>query len=198
MCKHIWILFLLLSFFGGLKAQHLSYDAYRSGKRVGTLEVDRKLEVDGFEYAVRCHITVRVVVKIKLTFLFGSVYQNGILVRGYTRNLRDGKIRNESELHWEAGQYTMRLNAKERVLDAVVHQSATTLYLAEPSEGDQVLSERFGNWISISALGNHQYLLVHPNGSKNYYYYEAGRCVKIVIPHAMGDMEFRLVSESLL
>lgn len=193
----IAILCIWLGCFSYLPAQMHSYEVYREGKLVGQMQVDRKQLKEGFEYRVRCDISVHFVVRIDLLFLFGSEYRQGQLMRAYTRNLRDGKIRNASELRWEDGCYIMKMDAESRRIQGVVRQSATQLYFEEPAHGDQIFSERHGTWMQVMAVGDHRYVLAHKNGHKDFYTYENGRCVHILVPHSLGDTEFRLQTAPL-
>jgi hypothetical protein len=106
----------------------------------------------------------------------------------------NGKIKEENKLERNNSGYDIYMEGKYiKKVEGLYSQSALTMYFHEPDLDQPILSERFLDKIKIEQVNIHEYRVEFPTEDVNYYHYENGVCVKIVIDLTVANMEIRLV-----
>ncbi len=189
------LLFLLPFWFvcQALPAQTLHYDVYKGDNKVGSMEVVMEVKGDSTLLWSRTKMEISMLFTVELDFRYEAVYHDGQLQRSFTQNYRGGDLKGESRGHREGKAYLTRVDEEWKRLDpAPIDYSILSTYFASPQGRSRVFSERWGTYLPLNQLADGRYELEIPDGSRNTFTYQNGRCTALQVNHLLATLDFRL------
>ena len=192
------LLFLALLLAGTGAAQpateSLLYEVYKGSEPIGELRAFRRVENGHTYYRMSSAVTFRVLFEVRLNYLLESTFKNGRLTHSLTHNEMNDRERDRGKVEWQGNRYLVTLNDDDPhpLQHAGIVHNMATIYYEEPQGAIQVYSEKFGVHVPMVPVSAHYFEMVLPDGQKNYYRYEAGRCVEVTCHHTLSTIYFRL------
>ena len=178
-------------------AQVLHYDALRKDKVVGGMDIQVIKEGNRSVYKVKSHMDFRFLVSLKVRFINEETFVNGVLMTGMVNNKMIGFKESEAEIKKREGGYDLQINGvREPIKDQVLEYTVTKIYTEEPTDGQLVFSQYYGEHFKFVKIRDHQYKFSSPEGD-NYYTYTDGICTDIKIERDFATIYFTLKPESL-
>ena len=193
--KLIFSLIFIL-YFTDLQAQTHYYDIYKGGgDPIGSIQTTRTQSGNMTHIKANTEVSVRVLFKIDLVYLFNTTFVNGLFSKSDTKNTTNGNVREYSKVKWDGVKYQTEVNEKKKVVSlARAKYTTLSMYYQEPTNVREVFSERFATYCKLRPLGNRVYELTLPNGNKNHYKYQNGKCTEITAHTTMATLKFKLRS----
>lgn len=192
----IWSFFLL---FSGLtpgedqkSSTNLKYNIVYKNDSIGYLDANYDVNQSSELYVITSEASFRFLMKFSSDYMFENRFRGGTLVSSKTQNKVNDKVRSTSSITRKGDGYDMKIDDKKSRLNQKVTYAMANLYFHEPSDIDQVFSERYGEFCKIKKVANHKYELLLPSGRKNYYSYKDGICHEVEVNHSMATFHFVL------
>jgi len=185
------ILFLLYSF--TVKSQvTLVYDVIKGKKVIGTL-ISSKVSTNNLtEYAIESKVNVDMILAFKIYSRVSGVYRDGVLIDGkILRKVNDSEKAN-AHIFWATDKYFIQEDKKLEEFKQKIFYSTACLMHWEPVNFSTVYSENYKKMIPIKVVGPHKYMLLLPDGNKNYYSYQNGICFEAEVNTNLSTAFFKL------
>ncbi|MGH1433126.1 MAG: DUF6134 family protein [Lewinella sp.] len=190
--KKIFLLSLPVLLMSSLSAQELVFNAYLGDDHIGTMTVTRTETASGVVYTSVTDITVTYILSMDLDLSYSAHYVDGQLTKTSFKYQRNHKTKEYSYGQVKGSTFSTYFDDRtEHVLIKNINQTLTASYFAEPTQLNEVFSERWGVNISLVSLGNSKYKITLPDGKESYMTYANGLCRESRIVSGWGDIVFR-------
>ncbi|MGE7773705.1 DUF6134 family protein [Chitinophaga sp. NPDC101104] len=164
------------------------YDIYLGNNPIGTVTVRQQQTPEGRTITMQSRVQSKLMARMEVditTAYHQNVLQESIAVRKGGEPLTSVKRSGKSYVIVHKGE--TRHLASDGILYCV-----GDLYFSEPEAIHAVFSETLGKELILRHLGNHNYELQLPEGKRNVYHYDKGKCTEVEVNHALGKARFVL------
>lgn len=182
-----------LTCMSSIHAQDLYYDAYFRGDRVGFMKLSRSMEGETMIVRSETRMTVSMLLSVDLQIQFETEFRNGNMVKSHTSSYRDGTLNGQS-IGWRSGvSYIVNQDGERKTVVApLIDRSVITTHFTKPDGIEEVFSERWGQFLSVSKEPDGRYALHLPNGNVNYYQYSGNLVTSLEVNYGWLSVEFKL------
>ncbi len=169
------------------------FDIFLFGDKVGTMTVSRKDYGNGTHYyELKSHSEAKVMfVKKVLDVEMNSTYENGKMVRCYSRYVVNDKTETFVSASWDGSKYNVENEKGKSTHATQVLYSVLHLFYKEPSAQQSLWSERVGQQLPIKHKGSGVYEFKNPGGATNVYKYENGKVKEVEMQATFGTSYMR-------
>lgn len=182
--------------FGGsiTTAQTLTYTVYVAGKKSGTLVV-KSNKTDNENFFIHSEANIAVALS-EVNSVSDVYFKNGHLHHSSVIQTINAKEREKTTITYDGTHYYIQRKGEERKsLKNSVLYSIAMMYHTEPTGQKTAFSERYGTFLNIKKLSQHQYQLELPDGKINTYTYENGICTQVQTRQLMMEVRFELLGK---
>ena len=176
--------------------QTLHYEVIKGSKKLGDMSVKRMLSENQVKYEIDSKVTFRILFSFTVDYESTSEYKYGRLIKEYTHNQLNGSTQKKSTIWFDGEKYTLDLDGTRTTLHETIKYSVATIYYEEPKDGQKVFSPQFGNYLTFTKVGEHQYEMESPDGI-NLYTYTNGICSEVKVSRDFAKFYFQMTPESL-
>ncbi|MEP7127387.1 MAG: DUF6134 family protein [Chitinophagales bacterium] len=189
---------LLLSHIGYAQKNTCTYEIIRNNKTIGNVETCIVHNGDQVKYLVETHVTLSLLIDIKVDIRLSSTYVAGELREASMVRTVNGATRINNHIIKQSGRYLfIDMEGDTSYSSHPIYASISTLYFLEPDSLQKIFSENFLQSIPVKNYASGSYLLELPDGHKNYYRYEKGICREVEMETPLSTVFLRLKSSSL-
>lgn len=186
------LLMMLLYSFTASSQATLVYDVVKGKKIIGTLISSKIIRDNLTEYAIESKVNVDMILAFKIYSRVSGVYRDGVLIDGkILRKVNDSEKAN-AHIFWATDKYFIQEDKKLEEFRQKIFYSTACLMHWEPVNFSAVYSENYKKMIPIKVVGPHKYMLLLPDGNKNYYTYQNGICLEAEVNTNLSTAYFRL------
>jgi hypothetical protein len=186
------VLFIAILFSGVLFAQTQQYDVILVGADVGDMSVTRK--VSGTKKTFLLESYTSVIFGTRNDAYTGKMeFENNVLISSSIENKKNGKLIFYTYVNkvGDAG-YKVQTEKGLSTIAGKVGYCCYDIFFQEPKDGENLFSERWGKFGTISKTGDHDYK-VEIKGAEDYiYHYEGGKMERMDVPSPVGKVKFVL------
>lgn len=183
-----------------IQCQELIYDITISGKKVGSLLVNRKeIEDSSHYYSAVSDVQYTLFRKTQLVYFYEAIFKNDLLMKAYFVYKKNGDVEEEAKLLWsEEGCYLSSLESFNKKHKYMLNKSMVQMYFQKPTHKESIFSERFHDFITVAKVEEeNKFIFYIPNGDKSIYHYrQDGLCSKVTINTTFINFEMILASSS--
>jgi hypothetical protein len=179
-----------------LSAQTLRYDVIKGSKTLGEMIVKRTVNDGVEEISFDSDVTFRLLFSFNLKFSQYEKFYNGKMNWGKALSLLNGRTQKDSKIVVNADGQQLTLDGVTVKIQEPIKYSVTQIYFSEPTDGQKVFSQQFGQFLTFKKVGEHRYVLPSPDGD-NYYAYRNGICIKVDVERDFANFYFELQPKSL-
>ncbi len=182
------------SFHTPQKAETLIYDITFNDKKVGYLKVSRKVENEISRYSFTSHVHYKLPFKlIEIQFEIESSFAGDQMLHSFSREKFNNELRSHCQVTKDKKGYRITNDKISYQLDSArISHSLPMLYFNRPGHIGYVFSERYGRYLSIQKINENRYMLILPNGGRNYYTYSGELCEEVNAAVPFGKLQFKL------
>jgi len=186
------LLMMLLYSFTASSQATLVYDVVKGKKIIGTLISSKIIRDNLTEYAIESKVNVDMILAFKIYSRVSGVYRDGVLIDGkILRKVNDSEKAN-AHIFWATDKYFIQEDKKLEEFRQKIFYSTACLMHWEPVNFTAVYSENYKKMIPVKVVGPHKYMLLLPDGNKNYYTYQNGICLEAEVNTNLSTAYFRL------
>jgi hypothetical protein len=186
------LLMMLLYSFTASSQATLVYDVVKGKKIIGTLISSKIIRDNLTEYAIESKVNVDMILAFKIYSRVSGVYRDGVLIDGkILRKVNDSEKAN-AHIFWATDKYFIQEDKKLEEFRQKIFYSTACLMHWEPVNFSAVYSENYKKMIPVKVVGPHKYMLLLPDGNKNYYTYQNGICLEAEVNTNLSTAYFRL------
>ena len=186
------LLMMLLYSFSASSQATLVYDVVKGKKIIGTLISSKIIRDNLTEYAIESKVNVDMILAFKIYSRVSGVYRDGVLIDGkILRKVNDSEKAN-AHIFWATDKYFIQEDKKLEEFRQKIFYSTACLMHWEPVNFTAVYSENYKKMIPVKVVGPHKYMLLLPDGNKNYYTYQNGICLEAEVNTNLSTAYFRL------
>ncbi len=143
------------------------YDVISSNDKVGSV-VAVKRESNGYEhYLITCEMSVRMLLKINVSYNLKASYKNGILVSSAATVYLNDKVQNKVNVERSGSNYVMIKDGDTEIITYPIEYSSARLYFQLPDGDKQVFSETDGTFKTLKRLSTYAFELTGPGNSSD-------------------------------
>lgn len=181
-------------------AQHIHFDQYVNGNKVGELTASRNRQGEQTVIRIQSRVEAQVVFSIDVRFELESVFRQGILERSEVKVYRNGKLKEHALTQREGARYRHTLDGKTAWVDrAGIRETSATIYFEEPKDVTSVFSEQYGNFSPLRAEQPGIYRMSPPSKNQdNVYHYRRQRLAEVELGHWLATIELKSRPEASL
>ncbi|WP_341838329.1 DUF6134 family protein [Chitinophaga pollutisoli] len=183
---------LALVFFGTTAFQEphvFIYDIYLGGNNpVGTVTVRQVKTAEGRKISMQSRVQSKLMSRMEVDIT--AEYRHHVLQEAMA--VRRGGEPLTSVRKGGKGYTVVHKGETRQLASDGIRFCVGDLYFSEPEAVHQVFSETLGKALPLRHLGNHNYELQLPEGKRNIYHYEKGKCTEVEVNHALGKARFVL------
>lgn len=176
------------------KIDLLVYDIVFNDKKIGILEVRRKMSNSLWHYSFLSRVNYNLPIKsLDIRFDIESTFLDNNLIRSSSIERINNEVRSSCLVNKTENGYTVVSNKNTQKLDSShISYNLTMLYFNKPEQYSHVFSERYGRYLSIHRVNEDKYMVVLPGGGKNFYTYSEGICHMVDAAVPFGKLQFKL------
>lgn len=175
--------------------QTLVYDVIKGKKVIGTLISSKITQGNITEFAIESKVSIDMILAFRIYSRVTGVYRDGVLIDGkILRKVNDNEKAN-AHIFWATDKYFIEEDKKLEEFRQRIYYSSACLMHWEPVGFSWVYSENYKKMIPIKLAGPHKYMLLLPDGNKNYYTYQNGVCVEAEVNTNLSTAIFRLKTQ---
>jgi hypothetical protein len=179
-----------------VSGQTLRYDVVKGSKTLGEMIVKREINGTTEEISFESDVTFRLLFAFNLKFSQYEKFTNGKINWGKALSLLNGRTQKDSKIVTSDKGQMLTLDGVTVKINEPILYSVSQIYYDEPTDGQKVFSQQFGQFLVFKKVGEHKYVLGSPDGD-NYYSYKNGICVKVDVERDFANFYFVLQPESL-
>lgn len=176
--------------------QTVHYDVVKGSKKLGDMTVKRTMTDNQTLYEIESKVIFKILFSFTIDYASTSEYKYGQLIKEYTHNELNGSTQKESTIWFDGEKYTLDLNGSRSTINDEITYSVAAIYFEEPTDGQQVFSPQFGEYLTFEKVGDNQYEMESPDGV-NLYSYTNGICSEVKVNRDFAKFYFRMTEESL-
>lgn len=179
----------------GLQAQSviLNYKVVQNNNTIGWIKLEKKDSTDAYQLLFSCETKKRILILITIIEKQQSFFRDGIMIQSsvYRKINNDIKVNKLTTYKTNYYEINNKNNLMQLKLNAISYNQLS-LYFFEPVNISEVYSEHYDKYFSIKKMQVGCYVVEYPDGSKNYYYYKNGVCIKVKVERSLFTAEFVL------
>jgi len=161
------------------------------------MTIKRTLTSTTEEIKFESDVTFRIIFAFNIRFSQYEKFSNGKLSWGKALSTLGGRTQKDSKIVSDKNGYQLILDGVTIPITEDINYSVSQIYFTEPSDGQRVYSQQFGQFLTFKKVDDHKYLMVSPDGD-NYYSYVNGICVNVKVLRDFANFNFVMQPESLL
>ena len=171
----------------------LVYDLKVSGNSIGKVNCQKIVNGNNITYISDTDAVIKSIGTTKIKTRMKVIFENGKLYESTYKFFKNDKIREESNITFNNGIYTIIHDGKTKVTNEPIYVSSIVLHFYKPKDNEKVFEEVDGYFKSIKFLNNKNCLLVDPYSNHgDQYYYENGKMEYCLINNVLVDFEMIL------
>ncbi|BDD04057.1 DUF6134 family protein [Aureibacter tunicatorum] len=176
--------------------QTLNFEIFKQGNKIGEVTAQKIIDGKNTNYNILSNISFHLISKYHVEFMIEAVYLEDVLDRSEVKDMINGKVKDNSiTTKIKNGYQYSNLKDKNCITASDINYSISKLYFHPPKEMKSVYSEKSGVFLPIEKINDHEYLVILPNGNKNYYTFNTdGICTKLVSKNGIKSFEMRLLN----
>lgn len=178
--------FLLLTAFQ--EPQSYVYDIYLGNNPIGTVTVKQVKTAEGKKIFMQSRVQSKLMARMEVDI--SAEYRQNVLHEALA--VRKGGEPLTSVKKSAKGYVVVHKGETRHLTSDGIRFCVGDLYFSEPEAIHAVFSETLGRVLTLRHLGNHNYELQLPEGKRNIYHYEKGKCTEVEVNHALGKARFVL------
>jgi len=182
----------------GLWAQQLQYNIVWKGDSIGYLNVERFSTDSTILHVFESNSQFRILFLFTTGYSSEVVFKNGLLAKSRTLTYMNDGLRGSADVNWINNQYEIIIDGIPQTLSTPVTNTVGMLYFTEPRQLSRVFSERHGQYLPISDIGDGKYELKKPDNNTNIYTYVNGMCTEVEIHNTWATFYFVLAKKYAL
>ena len=159
--------------------------------------VNRTLTSTTEEISFESDVTFKLLFSFNLTYVHYEKFLNGKLQWGKAKSMLSGRVQKNSKIVANESGYRLTLDGINASIENGINYSVSQIYFTEPTDGQKVFSQQFGQFMTFEKVGEHKYLMSSPDGD-NYYTYLNGICVDVRVQRDFANFNFVMQPQSLL
>ena len=165
--------------------RNLFYTIKQNGDQIGTMTVNETQQGNLVSYKLQSDVKKSFLFSFKVKAIEEAVFQNGVLLYSFVYQLLNGSEKVNKNTRLSGNNYVVTANGTEEKIDSSpITYNMVCLYTTEPLNIQQVFSDKYQQYLTISKTGLHQYHINFPDGNYNDYDYENGVCTKVHVHHS--------------
>lgn len=139
-------------------------------------------------------VSYKILIELEIKYMLKETFEEGVLIRGQGFSSLNGSKKKTYDIEKKEGGYVLRTEdiPQHIPFDTIIY-SASKIHYEEPKDNQQVFSQHFATYLNFNEISPHYYLLTSPKG-ENYYRYENGICVEVIVIRDFGTLHFILKS----
>jgi hypothetical protein len=158
-----------------------TFQIYLGKKNVGYLKITQLTEIDKSRIEVVSEVAARFLFKYSASGRETYEYRNDTLIRSEIFRTVNERISLQQSIAKGPNGYLFKDQSSDRILTtSAIRLNLTRLFLEEPANEERVFSDRYGQWVPLLKVGEHQYEVTLPNGSRTIFTYKNRRCHSVV------------------
>lgn len=164
------------------------YDIYLGNNPIGTLTVRQVKTPEGRTISMQSRVQSKLMSRMEVDIT--TEYRQNVLQQ--TLAVRKGGEKLTSVKKAGKGYVVVHKGETRHLAAEAISFCVADLYFSEPEAIHAVFSETLGRELTLRHLGNHNYELQLPEGKRNIYHYEKGKCTEVEVNHSLGKARFVL------
>jgi len=189
----IIILMLLMPMLSNAQKLQRNYKILRNGDAIGWLRLEKNTTENKTDLLLVSEIKTKIIFPITVNAKESSAFENGKLIYSSQNRKTNGSTNFDKQIRLIANEYEVLENGKTGKLPHLsISSNVLRLYFEEPINIKTVYCENQQCFVNIIKMEDGGYKVKFPNGNCNYYYYNEGVCIKILIIHTFYSAEIIL------
>lgn len=189
--------FYLLSLFclGTMSAQVRNYDVLLGSKKVGSVVATKTISDGEIAYETDFKIKLRIIKLYDIESVTRTVFKEDIMQSSNMKVYDGGELDEEKTIEKDDKTYRCIDCEDEPIVVAedLIYTNVAKIYFEEPKVHQQVYTERYLNFGTMTALGDHKYKYKMPNGDVNVYIYKDGKMESILVDRMLYNLTFKYI-----
>jgi len=192
--NYIVVFLLVLWSASWVYGQEHTYTVHRGGKEIGIITASLTKSLHTQTYEILSDVTFKILWKSyhrKTSNLV--VYEHETMKASYSGVYMNDDLEDSTRVNLQQNSYQGYKHPDDTFsfFDADLRFTTAKLYFQEPLGVKKVYSERFLQYCTLEALGDHKYKLNLPSGKTNYYTYVDSALAEVFIDRTWFDLKFR-------
>jgi hypothetical protein len=179
-----------------VNAQVLKYDVMKGSKNLGLMTVKRTINGSVEEIKIESEVTYKILFSFTVKYNMYEKFTRGDLNWGKALSTLNGRTQKDSKIVKAKTGYDLTLDGVTANLESDIEYSISQIYFEEPSDGQEVFSQQFAQYLSFKKVGKNKYLLSSPDGD-NYYTYTNGICTEVRVLRDFANFSFVMQPQSI-
>ncbi len=183
-------IFFLLPIIPVAQNSKLNYNVIFMGNNIGWLRLEKNESGNKSDLLLISEIKAKIIFPITLYSKETSSYDNGKLIYSSQFRKTNGKTKFNKEFRLTKNEYEIiENNNKTKIPHNNIKANLLSLYFQEPRNIKEVFCENGRDFSTITKTNNGAYKVNLPNGNCNSFFYDEGKCVKVIIQHKFYTAE---------
>jgi hypothetical protein len=180
-------------------SQQLNYSVMKGGKIIGRSGVNRIENNSTVLYKITSEALTGSIFKIRINVLIEEIFENKKMIQStFSRKVNGFETIKNIVQTIDEKTIIVRGESKGNVINPAPDYTICSMYFEEPVERNFVYSECYLQFVPVQSLGNNRYLIIFPDGNKNYYSYINNICTEIEAHTSWAVVTFKLMRKEIV